>query len=69
MTRIEECILYRSFDEDEVLKDFTEMIEAVQNDTIARDQVFYRNLFYDALNRWWRWRTAMDFPEISGAII
>ena len=51
MTRIEECILYRSFDEDEVLKDFTEMIEAVQNDTIARDQVFYRNLFYDALNR------------------
>ena len=51
MTRIEECILYRSFDEDEVLKDVTEMIEAVQNDTIARDQVFYRNLFYDALNR------------------
>ena len=51
MTRIEECILYRSFDEDEVLKDFTEMIEAVQNDTIARDQVFYRNLFYDGLNR------------------
>ena len=33
------------------MKDFTEMIEAVQNDTIARDQVFYRNLFYDALNR------------------
>lgn len=51
MTRIEECILYRSFAEDEVLKDFTEMIEAVQNDTIVRDQVFYRNMFYDALNR------------------
>lgn len=51
MTRIEECILYRSFEEDEVLKDFTEMIEAFQNDTIVRDQVFYRNMFYDALNR------------------
>ncbi len=51
MTRIEECILYRNFQEDQVLKDFTEMIEAVQNETIERDLVFYRNMFYDALNR------------------
>ena len=35
MTRIEECILYRDFEEDEVLKDFTGIIVAGQNETIV----------------------------------
>ncbi|HIX76802.1 MAG TPA: ATP-binding protein [Candidatus Fusicatenibacter merdavium] len=51
MTRIEECILYRDFEEDTVLRDFTEMIEALQQGTIERDRETYRGMFYDALNR------------------
>lgn len=51
MTRIEECILYRDFEEDEVLKDFTGIIEAVQNETIVSDLESCRNMFYDGLNR------------------
>ncbi len=51
MTRIEECILYRDFEEDTVLRDFTEMIEAQQQGTIERDRETYRGMFYDALNR------------------
>ena len=51
MTRIEECILYRDFEEDEVLKDFTGIIEAVQNETIVSDLESCRKMFYDGMNR------------------
>ncbi len=51
MTRIEECILYRDFEEDEVLKDFTGIIEAVQNETIVSELESCRKMFYDGLNR------------------
>lgn len=47
MTRIEECILYRDFEQGEILKKVTGIIEAVLNE---QDPQPYRKDFYDSLN-------------------
>lgn len=48
MTRIEECILYRDFDNQEVLDDVTTMINDYQNKQLSEDD---KEKFYQCLNR------------------
>ena len=47
MTRIEECILYRDFEQGEILKKVTEIIWAIQD---GQDMEPYRMSFYECLN-------------------
>lgn len=47
MTRIEECILYRDFEQGEILKKMTGIIHAIQDE---QDMEPYRGSFYECLN-------------------
>ncbi|MGI6007434.1 MAG: ATP-binding protein [Ruminococcus sp.] len=47
MTRIEECILYRNFEQGEILKKVTEIMEVIRNN---QDVEPYRKDFYEALS-------------------
>lgn len=47
MARMEECILYRDFDQGEILKKVTNIIDAIQNNESTEE---WRPFFYDCLN-------------------
>lgn len=47
MTRIEECILYRDFEQDEILNKVTSIIDAIQKEESTEGML---RLFYDCLN-------------------
>lgn len=47
MTRIEECILYRDFEQGEILKSMTKIMEAIDK---GQDTQPFRKDFYTALS-------------------
>ncbi|MEE1030825.1 MAG: hypothetical protein U0L12_01645 [Ruminococcus sp.] len=66
MTGIRECILYRNFEEGELLENMSTLME-----DISHPKVLYGKSgnFLSVFISWWRWLDIMDFQEICGIII
>ena len=67
MARTEECILYRNFDNGEVLDIMTSLMnsyEAGEEGFENRKRNF--SIWQEA---WWKWQECMGFPGICGTLI
>lgn len=67
MARTEECILYRNFDNGEVLDIMTSLMNSYEAGEKAL-RIGKRN-FSIWQEAWWKWQECMGFPGICGTLI
>ena len=67
MARTEECILYRNFDNGEVLDIMTSLMNSYE----AGEEGFEnrKEEFFHMAGSLWKWQECMGFPGICGTLI
>ena len=66
MARTEECILYRDFENGEILHTMTSLMNSYE----AKEEGFENagKSFSIWQEAWWKWQECMAFPETCGTI-